>query len=52
MSFSANGLNGTRNKWLDFGGDLDHLDPGCQMCFSETEICLILKNKIAAADIL
>ena len=20
------------NKWLDFGGDLDHLDQGCQMC--------------------
>ena len=33
MAFSANGLNGTSNKWLDLGGgDLDHLDPGCHMC--------------------
>ena len=31
MKFSGNVLNGTRNKWLDFGSDLDHLDPGCQM---------------------
>ena len=38
MTFSANDLNGARNKWLDFGSDLDHcldhLDPGCQMCLS------------------
>ena len=36
MAFSANGLNGTSNKRLDFGSDLDHildhLDPRCQMC--------------------
>ena len=36
MAFSANDLNDTRNKWLDFGSDLDHildhLDLGCQMC--------------------
>ena len=36
MTFSANDLNGARNKLLDFGSDLghclDHLDPGCQMC--------------------
>ena len=24
MTFSANDLNGARNKWLDFGSDLDH----------------------------
>ena len=32
MKFSGNVLNGTRNKLLDFGSDLDHcldhLDPG------------------------
>ena len=33
MKFAGNVLNGTRNKWLEFGSDLDHLDPGCQMCF-------------------
>ena len=36
MTFSANDLNGARNKWLDLGSDLDHcldhLDPGYQMC--------------------
>ena len=36
MTFSANDLNGARNKSLDLGSDLDHcldhLDPGCQMC--------------------
>ena len=36
MTLSTIGLNGARNKWLDFRGDLDncldHLDPGCQMC--------------------
>ena len=31
MKFSGNVLNGTRNKRLHFGSDLDHLDPGCQM---------------------
>ena len=34
MTFSANGLNGARNKGLDLGSDLDHcldhLDPGCR----------------------
>ena len=35
MKFSDNVLNGTRNKWLEFGSDMDHcldnLDPGCQI---------------------
>ena len=35
MTFSANDLNGTRNKWLHFWSDLDHcldhLDPGCNI---------------------
>ena len=35
MKFSGNVLNGTRNKLLDFGSDLDHclghLDPGFLM---------------------
>ena len=28
MKFSGNVLNGTKNKGLDFGSGLDHLDPG------------------------
>ena len=28
MKFSGNVLNGTSNQWLDFGSDLNHLDPG------------------------
>ena len=35
ITFSANDLNGTRNKWLYFWSDLDHcldhLDPGCNI---------------------
>ena len=35
MKFSGNVLNGTRNKLLDFGSNLDHcldhLDPGCHI---------------------
>ena len=37
MKFSGNVLNGTRDKGLDFGSDLDncldHLDPG--FCLKE-----------------
>ena len=42
MKFSGNVLNGTKNKGLDFGSNLDHcldhVDPGCQMCLCTRQL--------------
>ena len=35
MKFSGNVLNETRNKWLDFGSDLDHCLDHLDPCLAE-----------------